>query len=125
MKQNAISPQEYDEAVRIGGESEKIVEGFGQMVTPIGIEALLANMMIAFFYPAVWIVVALYFITACTADVKRRAAKQALEERNVAAAKAAIASAKNWHTGLIVTQAAMFIIEFWGFLQLVKFLKER
>ena len=80
-------------------------------------------MFIACFYPAVWVVVVLFYVTAITAGVKRNAAKAALKRRDIQAAKSAIAEAKGWTTGLNLTQAAMAIIELWGLFQLLNYFK--
>ena len=120
---DALRQKDYDDAVAVGEEIERQIANLGSTVTPIGVELILANMFIACFYPAVWVVVVLFYVTAIAAGVKRNAAKAALKRRDVPAAKSAIAEAKGWTTGLNLTQAAMAIIELWGLFQLLSFLK--
>ena len=120
---DALRQKDYDDAVAIGEEIERQVADLGSTVTPLGMELILATMFIACFYPAVWVVVVLFYVTAITAGVKRNAAKAALKRRDVQAAKSAIAEAKGWTKGLNLTQAAMAILELWGFVQLLNFFK--
>ena len=120
---DARRQKDYDDAVAVGEEIERQVADLGSTVTPLGMELILANMFIACIYPAVWIVVVLFYVTAITAGVKRNAAKAALKQRDVQAAKSAIAEAKGWTTGLNLTQAAMALIELWGLFQLLNIFK--
>ena len=120
---DARRQKDYDDAVTVGEEIERQVADLGSTVTPLGMELILANMFIACFYPAVWVVVVLFYVTALTAGVKRNAAKAALKQRDVQAAKSAIAEAKGWTTGLNLTQAAMALIELWGLFQLLNIFK--
>ena len=115
--------KDFDDAVAIGEEIARQVANMGSIVTPICLELILANMFIACFYPAVWVVVVLFYVTAITAGVKRNDAKAALKRRDIQAAKSAIAEAKGWTTGLNLTQVAMAIVELWGFFQLLSFFK--
>ncbi len=120
---SAFRQKDYDDAVAVGEEIVRQVADLGSTVTPIGVELILANMFIACIYPAVWVVVVLFYVTAITAGVKRNAAKAALKRRDVQAAKSAIAEAKGWTTGLNLTQAAMALIELWGLFQLLNSFK--
>ena len=120
---SALRQKDYDDAVAVGEEIERQVADLGSTVTPLGMELILANMFIACIYPAVWVVVVLFYVTAITAGVKRNAAKAALKRRDVQAAKSAIAEAKGWTKGLNLTQAAMAIIELWGLFQLLNYFK--
>ena len=115
--------KDFDEAVAIGEEIEKQVADMGTIMTPIGLELILANMLIACFYPAVWVVVIMFYVTAITAGVKRGAAKGALKRHDVETAKSAISEAKNWNLGLTLTQIAMAIIELWALGQLINSFK--
>ena len=120
---SALRQKAYDDAVAVGEEIERQVADLGSTVTPLGMELIHANMFIACFYPAVWVVVVLFYVTAITAGVKRNAAKAALKRRDVQAAKSAIAEAKSWTKGLNLTQAAMAIIELWGLFHLLNSFK--
>ncbi len=120
---SALRQTDYDDAVAVGEEIERQVADLGSTVTPLGVELILANMFIACFYPAVGIVVLLFYVTAITAGIQRNAAKDALKRRDVQAAKVAIAKARGWTTGLNLTEIAMAIIEVWGLVQLFKLFK--
>ena len=120
---SALRQKDYDDAVAVGEEIERQVADLGSLVTPLGYELIIATMIIACIYPAVWVVVVLFYVTAITANVKRNAAKAALKRRDIQAAKSAIAEAKGWTTGLSLTQAAMAVIELWGFFQLLNYFK--
>lgn len=119
----AISQKDFDDAMAIDEESERIVEEFGQMTTPIGIELLISSMLIACIYPVVWGLVVMYFVTSCTADVHRMAAKKALKAHDVPAANSAIGKAKSWMVVFALTEVAMGLIELWAFFKLVGYLK--
>lgn len=116
--------KDFDDAVAIGEEIEKqVTADMGSTVTPLGVELILANMLIACFYPAVWVLVVLFYVTAIAAGVNRSAAKDALKKHDVNAAKAAISVAKGWSIGLGLTQVGMAIVELWALGQLVKSFK--
>ena len=120
---DALRQKDYDDAIAVYEEIERQIADLGSTVTPIGYQLILVNMLIACFYPAVWIVVVLFYVTAIVASVRRNAAKDALKRRDIEAAKSAIAEAKGWSMGLILTQVAMAAVELWGFFQLLTVFK--
>ena len=115
--------QDYDEAIRMGQEIEKEVADTGTWVSPINLELLLANVVIACFYPAVWGAIALFFTAGCISAANRNTVRKCLKAHDIAGAKAALGPAKTWHTIAILTIVAMAFIEIWGFFRLVDFIK--
>lgn len=122
-KSPASQNTDYEDAIAIGAEIERQVADLGRTVTPFGYELILANMIIACIYPAVWCVVVLFYVTGIAAAVNRNSTRKALKEHDIAAAKSAIAAAKKWTLGFNLVQVAMAIIEFWAFIQLVNYFK--
>ena len=115
--------KDFDDAVEIGEEITRQVADLGAAVTPIGFELIIANMLIACFYPAVWIVVVLFYITAIFAGVKRHGARKALKAHDLQAAKESIVSAKGWNIAFLFVQFAMGGIEFWAIFRLISAFK--
>ena len=111
--------KDFDNAVEIGEEITRQVADLGDAVTPIGFELIIANMLIACFFPAVWVAVVLFYVTAIGAGVKRHGARKALKAHDLPAAKVAIASAKGWHAAFVLTQIAMGVIEMWAILHAI------
>lgn len=115
--------QDYDEAIRMGQEIEKEVADTGTWVSPINLELLLANAVIACFYPAVWGAIALFFTAGCISAANRNTVRKCLKAHDIAGAKAALGPAKTWHTIATLTIVAMAFIEIWGFFRLVDYIK--
>lgn len=120
---SASQKTDYEDAVSIGAELERQVADLGRTVTPLGYELIFANMIIACFYPAVWCIVVLFYVTGIAAAVNRTSTRNALKRHDIAAAKAAIADAKKWTLGFNLVQAVMAIVEFWAFIQMVNYFK--
>ena len=117
------SETDYDEAVRMSQEIEQKVTQMMSAITPLGLELQIATAIIACVYPAVWAVLAFFYIAVCVFSVKRGKVRARLKDHDVEGAKAAFASAQTWSNLVTISEVAMAFIELWGFVQLLKFFK--
>ncbi len=116
-----------DEAVRVSQETEEqMLQATGSLMSPggglmaWGVELQLAMMLIGCFYPAVWAVLGLFYVTICAVGVTRGKVKKLLKAHDIEGAKVALSSLKTWNLVMTLVEVAMGGIEIWGILQLVK-----